>query len=269
MSRLLTVGLTRAGALLGRIPLLAPLRPLVWGAYARAYGARLDEAAAPVDSYRTFQDFFTRRLRDNARPIGAEANVWTSPVDGLWLSHVPADADAVYPVKGNPHSLRELLADTTLAEHMRGGWVSTFYLRPGDYHRIHAPCDMRLTGVRMVPGTLFPVNAYGQRVPGLFARNERWIFEGETTEGPLAMLWVGAMMVGSVAGSHPALRDLPREPGRRSLDLRVARGEELGMFRFGSTVILVGVATRRPALELPAEIRMGRPALLLAERIAP
>jgi phosphatidylserine decarboxylase len=266
---MLTVGLTRAGAILGRIPLPTSLRPLVWGTYARAYGAHLEEAAAPVESYRTFQDFFTRRLQDNARPIDAAADVWTSPVDCLWLSHVRADADAVYPVKGNAHSLRELLADSALAEQMHGGWVSTFYLRPGDYHRIHAPCDMRLTSVRMVPGTLFPVNAHGQRVPGLFARNERWIFEAETAEGPLAMLWVGAMMVGSVAGSHPALLDLPRAPGRRSLDLRVARGEELGMFRFGSTVILVGTAVRRPALELPAEIRMGRPALLLAERTDP
>lgn len=269
MSRLLTVGLTRAGAVLGRIPLAGPLRPWVWGTYARAYGARLDEADAPVGSYRTFQDFFTRRLRGDARPLDADAATWTSPVDCLWLSHVPASEDAVYPVKGNPHSLRELLADDALAARMHGGWVSTFYLRPGDYHRIHAPCDMRLHSVRMVPGTLFPVNASGQRVPGLFARNERWIFEAETAEGPLAMLWVGAMMVGSVAGSHPALRKLPRSVGRRELDVAVGRGEELGMFRFGSTVILVGTAARRPALELPAEIRMGRAALVPTERTAP
>lgn len=268
MSRLLTVGLTRAGAVLGRIPVPTPLRPLVWGTYARAYGAHVDEAEASLEHYPTFQDFFTRRLREGARPIDAAPDIWTSPVDGLWLSHVPANDDAVYPIKGNPHSLRQLLADEELTTRLRGGWVSTFYLRPGDYHRIHAPCDMRLRGVRMAPGTLFPVNARGQKVPGLFARNERWIFEAETADGPLAMLWVGAMMVGSVAGSHPALVDLPTRAGRQPLDVEVQRGEELGVFRFGSTVILVGNVDRCPALALPAEIRVGKPALLPTERTA-
>lgn len=263
MIRILTLLATRLMAVLGNLRVPVFLRTTVWKTYGRFYGVRFEEMAEPdLAAYPSFQAFFTRRLREGVRPIHTAPGTWVSPVDALWLSHVTPKEDVFHPVKGNLHSLRELLDHEAAAMACREGFVSTFYLRPGDYHRIHAPCDMTLKQVRMLPGRLLPVNNSGQRVPGLFARNERWVIEAETPEGPLWMLWVGALMVGSVQGLHPALRGLPRRSGHLKLDDATAgRGDELGTFRFGSTVMLVAPHRAAPLAEPPCEIRVGQPIL--------
>lgn len=254
MLRWLTHVGTGFGRLLATIPVPTFLRGIVWAAIGRLLGASLEESGAPLKTYKNFQAFFTRTLKPGVHSIAAGAT-WTSPADSFWLSHVRIEGDIVVPAKNNRHSLGELLADLgpTATQPWQDGMVSTFYLRPKDYHRVHAPCDMTVEAIVRVPGLLLPVNDFGQRVPGLFARNERVILKASAGDRQVFFVFVGAFMVGSVRLSHAGLAEL--EAG--GAPVQVAKGAELGMFEFGSTVIVVCDAWAGDATLAAREVRVG------------
>lgn len=251
----MTHAISRLAGLVAALPVPRFLRAPLWRLLAKRLGANVDEAGAALDAYGTFQAFFTRTLKPGLQPIAAASDAWISPADCLWLSHARCDGDTFIPTKNNQHRLSELLAG--LGPTSQNPWpsatVSTFYLRPKDYHRVHAPCDLTIDAVVPVPGTLWPVNAWGQRIGGLFGKNERLILRGRHGDRQVFVIFVGALMVGSIALSHPALLRFQQD-GAPAI---VKKAEELGMFRFGSTVIVVVDRWIDAAFAAPIEVRMG------------
>ena len=209
------------------------------------YGVNMAEAAQPaIDSYSTFNDFFTRALREGARPISSAALV--CPVDAAISQFGPIEHDQIFQAKGHSYSTRALLGgDQTLAHRFDHGHFATLYLAPKDYHRIHMPCEGRLTRMIYVPGDLFSVNPLTARhVPGLFARNERVVCVFDTAFGPFVNVLVGATIVGSVATVWHGVVNPPRSRGIREWsyddqDIVLAKGAEMGRFLLGSTVVML------------------------------
>jgi len=220
-------------------------------AFIRRYGVNMLEAV-PQDpaAYRTFNEFFTRRLASGARPVTKGADL-VCPVDGAISQFGAIEGDQIFQAKGHHYSTTALLGgDAALAAQFQGGHFATLYLSPKDYHRIHMPCAGRLRGMKHVPGALFSVNPVTARgVPGLFARNERvvCVFEGEY--GPWVLVLVGATIVGSMATSwHGVVNGLRpsrvREWTYEGQEIRLAMGDEMGRFQLGSTVVLLFPAKR-------------------------
>lgn len=213
--------------------------------FVRHYRVDMNEAADPdVASYKTFNEFFTRALRPGARPV--EAADLICPIDGAISQFGRIERDQIFQAKGHRYSTAALLAgDAALASQFEDGEFVTLYLSPKDYHRIHMPCDGRLTRMTYVPGDLFSVNpATARGVPGLFARNERVVCMFEGPRGPFAMVLVGATIVGSMATVWHGVVNPPRRPDvhtwrydDRPMVLR--RGEEMGRFLLGSTVVML------------------------------
>jgi phosphatidylserine decarboxylase len=209
------------------------------------YQVDMAEAADPrVESYATFNDFFTRPLRAGARPVSGASFV--CPVDAAISQFGPIEHDQLFQAKGHSYSTRALVGgDQSLAHRFDHGHFATLYLAPRDYHRIHMPCDGRLTRMIYVPGELFSVNPLTARhVPGLFARNERVVCLFECAHGPMAMVLVGATIVGSMATVwhgvvNPPRTRAPREWRYDSDPVVLRKGEEMGRFLLGSTVILL------------------------------
>ena len=230
------------------------------------YGVDMAEAANPdVAGYASFNEFFTRPLKDGARPLADAAFV--CPVDGAISQFGDVERDRIFQAKGHDYTTTALLGgDRELAAQFEDGHFATIYLSPRDYHRIHMPCAGRLRRMIHVPGALFSVNpATARGVPGLFARNERvaCLFDGEC--GPFAMVLVGATIVGSMATVWHGVVNPPR-PGRLrewrydDRDLRYAQGAEMGRFLLGSTVVLLFPrhALRFDSAWIPARaVRMG------------
>jgi phosphatidylserine decarboxylase len=209
------------------------------------YGVDMAEAAEPrIESYATFNDFFTRPLRDGARPIADAAFV--CPVDAAISQFGPIEHDQLFQAKGHSYSTRALVGgDQELAHRFDHGHFATLYLAPKDYHRIHMPCEGRLVRMIYVPGDLFSVNPLTARhVPSLFARNERVVCVFETPYGPFVNVLVGATIVGSVATVWHGVVNPPR--GRNIREWRyedknivLHKGAEMGRFRLGSTVVML------------------------------
>ncbi len=211
------------------------------------YKVNIDDVKLEVPAgFATFNDFFVRELLDDARPVDSSDDSIVSPVDGTVSIADAIRNDSIIQAKGIDYSLDDLLAtDLEEAAGYVDGTFATIYLAPYDYHRIHAPLDGKLVAARYVPGDLFSVNeATVSRVPGLFRRNERLIMHFETTRGPAAVILVGALNVGSI--STPWSGEIrPRTQGVvDQLDLSkhpttVKKGDLLGWFNMGSTVILL------------------------------
>jgi len=213
--------------------------------FAKRYGVNMAEAAnADPASYASFNQFFTRPLREGVRPI-ADAD-FVCPVDGAISQFGPIEFDQVFQAKGHFYSTTALVGgDRALAARFENGDFATIYLSPRDYHRIHMPCAGRLTQMIHVPGELFSVNpATARGVPGLFARNERvvCVFEGEF--GPFVMVLVGATIVGSMATVWHGVVNPPRRPdivkrGYAEGEVALEKGAEMGRFLLGSTVVML------------------------------
>lgn len=209
------------------------------------YGVNMSEAANPdITSYASFNEFFTRALRSGARPI-ADAD-FICPVDGAISQFGSIDHNRIFQAKGHDYLTTALVGgDQALADQFLHGSFATIYLSPRDYHRIHMPCDGRLMRMIYVPGTLFSVNPVTARgVPGLFARNERvvCVFEGE--HGPFVMVLVGATIVGSMQTVWHGVVNPPRLAAVREWrydkqHLALKKGEEMGRFLLGSTVVML------------------------------
>ena len=232
------------------------------------YGVDMAEAAQPsIDSYATFNDFFTRPLRVGARPISEAALV--CPVDAAISQFGPIEHDQIFQAKGHSYSTRALLGgDQTLAHRFNHGHFATLYLAPKDYHRIHMPCEGRLTRMVYVPGDLFSVNPVTARhVPSLFARNERVVCVFETAFGPFVNVLVGATIVGSVATvwhgvvNPPRTREI-REWTYEGQNIVLAKGAEMGRFLLGSTVVMLfprNVVTFAADWACSHPVRLGEP----------
>ncbi|MFH1809955.1 MAG: archaetidylserine decarboxylase [Pseudomonadota bacterium] len=218
--------------------------------YVRSFGVDASEAEFGVGSYPSIQALFTRRLREGARPVDESVGSLVSPVDGAWGEAGLADGDRAIQVKGRDYSLRALLGGGTRAEAFVGGSFATFYLSPRDYHRIHSPVDGEVRTALYLPGSLWPVNQRAvHHVADLFARNERLVLFFDAPAGPVALVAVGATMVGRTVLVFDDLHTNARARRRdeRSYDgVPFRRGQELARFEFGSTVVLVlgpGVGT--------------------------
>jgi phosphatidylserine decarboxylase len=210
------------------------------------YGVNMEEAANPdITSYASFNEFFTRPLRDGVRPL-AQAD-FVCPVDGAISQFGDIDDHHIFQAKGHKFTTTELVGgDAALAAQFQHGHFANLYLSPKDYHRLHMPCDGRLTRMIYVPGALFSVNPTTARgVPGLFARNERVVCVFESDEhGPFVMTLVGATIVGSMATVWHGVVNPPRLPSicdwsYDSKPVVLKKGEEMGRFLLGSTVVML------------------------------
>jgi phosphatidylserine decarboxylase len=232
------------------------------------YGVDMSEAADPrVESYPTFNQFFTRALRDGVRPIADCAFV--CPVDAAISQFGPIGHDQIFQAKGHNYSTRALLAgDQALAHQFDHGHFATLYLAPKDYHRIHMPCDGRLLRMIYVPGDLFSVNPLTARhVPSLFARNERVVCVFDTAWGPFVNVLVGATIVGSMATVWHGVVNPPRTREMREWryereNITLAKGAEMGRFLLGSTVVMLfpkNVVTFNADWAPTRPVRLGEP----------
>ncbi len=234
--------------------------------FVRRYKVDMSEAAEPdITRYPTFNEFFTRALKPGARPIAAADLV--SPVDGAISQFGPIERDLIFQAKGHNYSTTALVGgDAALAAQYEHGHFATLYLSPRDYHRIHMPCDGRLTRMIHVPGDLFSVNPVTARgVPELFARNERVVCVFEGPRGPFVLVLVGATIVGSMATVWHGVVNPPRV--RKVRDWRyddqpisIKQGEEMGRFLLGSTVVMLFPRSDlafNPAWQPGGAIRLG------------
>ena len=212
------------------------------------YRVNMDEALdSDITSYLTFNDFFTRALKPGARPL-AKADL-VCPVDGAISQFGAIAHDQLIQAKGHSYSTTALVGgDQALAGQYLNGSFATIYLSPKDYHRIHMPCDGRLSRMIYVPGDLFSVNPVTARgVPGLFARNERVVCVFESARGPFVLALVGATIVGSMATVWHSVVNPPRGkavrewryPASGEPEIVLKQGEEMGRFLLGSTVVLL------------------------------
>jgi phosphatidylserine decarboxylase len=221
--------------------------------------------------YASFNDFFTRRLKAGARPLDADSRAALCPADGVLSQAGPIRGDTLVQAKGIDYSAAALLGgDDSLAAEFAGGAFATIYLAPHNYHRVHMPLAGTLRAARFVPGDLFSVNAAtAASVPGLFTRNERVACIFDTEAGPMGIVLVGALFVGSMSlawsdrirpdGSR-RVRDLPARDPIIALD----RGAEFGWFNMGSTVVVL-FGPRGP--DLLEGLAPGR-AMRVGERLA-
>ena len=213
--------------------------------FVRKYGVNMDEALnADITGYSSFNEFFIRPLKPGARPL-APAD-YTCPVDGAISQLGKIQQDQIFQAKGHSFSTADLLGgDQTLAQQFANGSFANIYLSPKDYHRIHMPCDARLTRMIYIPGKLFSVNPVtAQGVPNLFARNERVVCVFESAHGPFVLTLVGATIVGSMATIWHGVVNPPRLSEIRVWDyagqnISLKKGEEMGRFLLGSTVVLL------------------------------
>ena len=204
-----------------------------------------DYGSKTQEDFASFNEFFTRPLIDSARTIENASDKLASPVDGTLSQCGLMKEGKLIQAKGMHYSARRLLGNAEWASHYMYGNFCTIYLAPNNYHRIHMPCDGILTKMSYIPGKLFSVNlTTADNVDALFARNERVVCEFDTQHGKLIMVLVGAVFVGSIetiwAGEITPAR--PRTGFTKTYadaTLSFARGEEMGRFNMGSTVILL------------------------------
>ena len=218
-------------------------RLITW--FVARYNVNMAEAAnSDIASYQSFNEFFTRPLRDGARPL-AKAD-FICPVDGAISQFGAIERDQIFQAKGHHYSTTALVGgDAELAAKFQDGNFATLYLSPKDYHRIHMPCDGKLTRMIYVPGELFSVNPTTARgVPGLFARNERVVCVFDSKRGPFVLTLVGATIVGSMATvwhgivNPPRTREV-REWHYKDKPVTLKKGDEMGRFLLGSTVVML------------------------------
>nr|WP_301011618.1 archaetidylserine decarboxylase [Halomonas sp.] len=210
-------------------------------AFIKRFNVDMSQALEPdPTAYATFNDFFTRALKADARPLGEGL---LSPADGTLSQYGRLTAGQLVQAKGHTYSAQTLLGgDSTLAEEFMGGSFATVYLSPRDYHRVHMPVSGTLREMIYVPGRLFSVNqATANYVPGLFARNERLVCIFDTEHGSMAMVLVGAMIVAAIetvwAGQVTPLSGHPQRM-KFGQPIILEKGAEMGRFKLGSTVVM-------------------------------
>jgi phosphatidylserine decarboxylase len=239
--------------------------------YIRHYQIDASIVEKPVKEYKTLKEFFTRRLKPGVRPIANGADVVVSPVDGTIAQLGDICQGTLIQAKGKEYSVAELLGGCAHeAERYYGGKFITIYLSPRDYHRIHMPVSGDLMGYSYLPGRLYPVNALGvQHVDRLFARNERLVTYIDTKhQGAVALIKVGALFVGSVKVVYNTattnVKHGKQMEGPIEGTPHYEKGDEVGWFEFGSTVILLFESNQ---LEWAPDVKAGS-SLLMGQKLA-
>ncbi len=225
--------------------LAASRHPLVKRAFirsfAKAYHVTLEEYERDnLNAYESFNDFFTRELKENARPIDSTANGIVSPADGVISQLGQIKDHKLLQAKGRDYDIGQLLANSTDGDYFADGSFATVYLAPSNYHRVHMPFAGTLTTARYVPGTLFSVNnTTAANIPDLFARNERLVCLFDTDYGKAAVVLVGAMIVAGIESVATGKITRTDEIQETTHNIALAKGDELGRFYLGSTAIVV------------------------------
>jgi len=235
----------------------APVSQAVVAAYARAFRVNLSEAECPTRTYDSFDEFFTRRLTNGARSFPQDPREIASPSDGRFQCSGPVEKGCRIVVKNRPYDVARLIGSEDEARAYLGGQFAVIYLSPRDYHRVHAPIDGTVTEVRSLGGDLYPVNAIGERwVRDLFVANKRVaIVIDSPTCGRITLVMVGAMIVGRITVEGMDAPDVPVGTHQQCREVR--RGDEIGAFHLGSTVVLFAGAQTPTWNRQPGPIRLG------------
>ncbi|MGO2624416.1 MULTISPECIES: archaetidylserine decarboxylase [unclassified Psychrobacter] len=209
--------------------------------FAKAYHVSLDEyERQSLNAYESFNDFFTRELKENVRPIDTTVDGIVSPADGIISQLGQIDNHKLLQAKGRYYDVGQLLADSEDGSYFADGSFATVYLAPSNYHRVHMPFAGTLTKTRYVPGTLFSVNTTtAANIPDLFARNERLVCIFDTAYGKAAVVMVGAMIVAGIETVATGKIARTQDIQEAEHDMSFEKGDELGRFYLGSTAIIV------------------------------
>lgn len=238
-------------------------------AFAKKYNVDMSEAKKEnFSDYESFNQFFIRELKDDARKINENPTALCLPADGRVSQIGHIDDERLLQAKGHFFSLSDLLAgDEELVNTFKNGEFATIYLSPRDYHRVHMPCDATLRKMIYVPGDLFSVNPFlAEHVPNLFARNERVICVFDTAFGPMVQILVGATITASMSTVWAGVINPPRTGEVKvwtyqgDSAIKLTKGQEMGAFQLGSTVINLFPAnsvTLAEHLEVDVPVRMG------------
>ncbi|OCF95901.1 archaetidylserine decarboxylase [Gilliamella sp. wkB308] len=242
--------------------------------FCKLYRVDLSEAKLTnAADYKTFNDFFARKLKEDAREIDTADNSIIMPADGVLSQFGTIQDSQLLQAKGHFYSLESLVAcHPDMIKYFQNGSYATTYLSPKNYHRFHMPCDGTLREMIYVPGSLFSVSkATTESIPNIFARNERVICLFETELGPMAQILVGATIVGSIEVDWAGIITPPREGIMKrwtySDEIKLSKGQDMGCFKLGSTVITLFASN---AIEFSNDLKVGditRVGQKLAERI--
>lgn len=251
----------------------APVTRAAIKLYSRYFSVALEDVDPRVvdAGFASFDEFFTRRLKADARPVASAPDLLVAPSDGALRESVAIEGGTEVRAKGHAYTIGALLGDDELADSFVGGLATTIYLHPRDYHRVHAPCEGTARQIIAIPGRLLPVtDAAVERDAELFARNERVVHLLESAFGPVAVVMVAAFGVGHMSCCYAKVEAHPKEVQRITpAPVQLARGGELGIFHLGSTVVMLSpkgtslAPMWRKALdagEMPS-VRMGMPML--------
>ena len=245
----------------------APLKNLIIRTYTDLNPVNMQEAVEEdMFAYESLNAFFTRSLKPECRPFDEGEETWLCPVDGSVSQAQAIKNGRIFQAKGQNYSLLELVGgDRELAEIFNNGQFATLYLSPRDYHRIHMPTTGKLKHMQYIPGRLFSVATFVvNHIPRLFARNERCVCYFETEQGPMAMILVGAINVSAIETVWHGLITSKAKKIRRfdysHEDISLQRGEEMGRFNLGSTVIVLATNQMKldEAMVAGAEIKLGQ-----------
>ncbi|MCL4111516.1 UNVERIFIED_CONTAM: hypothetical protein GTU68_002300 [Idotea baltica] len=245
----------------------SPLVPKAIEIFSKAFKVDLEEAVNPdPKSYATFNEFFTRELKADLRPL-SDAQIIVSPVDGTISQFGDISDGLILQAKGIEYSLDKLLGENTArSDKYKNGQFITIYLSPRDYHRIHMPCSGTLVEQTHVPGRLFSVAKHTvNTIKGIFARNERVIASFDTEHGPMAMILVGAINVAAIETVWHGLITPPKgetvtSKNYNGKDISLEKGKEMGRFNMGSTVILIfenGAPKLKESLAIDQTLKLG------------
>lgn len=212
--------------------------------FARSAGITVEDAEFPLEAYTNLQSFFARKLKPNLRPIAQDASAIISPCDGFLSIAGAIKNGRLASIKGKYYSVASLLDSEELAARFEGGYFATIYLSPRDYHRFHAPVSGQITETIYIPGALWPVNRWAvKQIPDLFCQNERIIslIKPDGGTGMLASIAVGATMVGKIKLNYCDLESnvTNKKMTQSHLQQHIGKGDELGTFMFGSTIVLL------------------------------
>jgi len=244
-----------------------PLKNFIIRSYTRLNPVNMHEAVEEdMFAYESLNAFFTRALKSERRPFDDDDRNWLCPVDGSVSQAMAIRDGRIFQAKGQEYSLLELVGgDRNLEDIFKDGQFATLYLSPRDYHRIHMPATGRLKHMQYIPGRLFSVATYVvSNIPRLFARNERCVCYFETDQGPMAMILVGAINVSAIETVWHGLITSEAKRIKRfdysDKNIILQRGEEMGRFNLGSTVIVLTTNKMKidAAMTAEAEIKLGQ-----------
>ncbi len=235
--------LSRLAGILSDIELPTPVLSSLIQLYSQLYSVKLHEMKTPIGSMKTFNDFFTRELRPELRPIDPTPGSVVSPVDGKIAEFGSIEQGLLVQAKGILYSLSDLVGEKS-ARIFKDGYFLTIYLSPADYHRIHLPVSGKIRNFSYISGNLWPVNNFGvKQIGGLFSLNERIITPIEGEYGVVGLVKVGATIVGKIKVDYSDLSSNSNKSTQLNLPILPERtyrkGDEIGRFQLGSTVILL------------------------------